>query len=95
MKLDLYYNHIGDQGVRHLVNGLLQNKVIAICTHCFLLDKLFLHFPQTLGELKIGANGIGDQGVEHLAKVLRQTEVLSISLFCLLLDHKFIPHQRH
>lgn len=95
MKLHLYYNHIGEQGVLHLVNGLLQNKVIAISTLCFLLDKLFLHFPQTLRGLTIGANEIGDQAVEHLAKALQQTEVMSISLLGLLLDHQLFPHQRH
>ena len=72
--LDLWYNHIDDQGVRYLSIALEKNKVE---NHRFIhIEKYFRYYEiQTLTTLQLDQNNIGAEGAQHLANALRKNRV--------------------
>ncbi len=82
--LDLSRNQIGDNGVQHLANALLNNTVkFFFCFHFHNFDLRI--FKQTLIDLNIADNNIGNESVQYLIDGLQNNRVNRFLFFIFLI----------
>jgi len=77
--LNLSYNKIGDEGVKHLTNALLMNtvKYTALTVHLYYI----LCATQALQQLNLQHNYIWNVGAEHLTNLIQNKPVCLIVEF--------------
>lgn len=67
--MDLGCNGIGDEGAKHIVNSLKNNKVMHFTYHQ-LYDEFLRFILQTLVDMQLYGNDISEQILEEVKQIL-------------------------